>query len=293
MKYNAFNLNISTDTDIPFLRHGHIQDAEAEIYVFRHSIPYYEQVSCGRNDTWAINAYPEYVITYNRLPESPVIGELTIYTDDIHIFFELLAGKAFSLLLFERNYFLLHASAVVWNGFAYLFSGHSHAGKSTMAFAAYKYLDAAVLCDDIAPMKVLNGKLHIFPGAAKIKMRTVSSAELAPPADLCSDSYIKEDERNYLLDSRVCPVPVKSVIFLNRKSSICEFTYSAYGPTKSRIYLSMNTYGRKALPSNLLNAAVDFIQTNLALFNCRELLYPDDLTQLKNMKLPEADSSET
>ena len=44
MKYNAFNLNISTDTDIPFLRHGHIQDAEAEIYVFRHSIPYYEQV---------------------------------------------------------------------------------------------------------------------------------------------------------------------------------------------------------------------------------------------------------
>lgn len=24
MKYNAFNLNISTDMDIPFLRHGHI-----------------------------------------------------------------------------------------------------------------------------------------------------------------------------------------------------------------------------------------------------------------------------
>lgn len=38
MKYNAFNLNISTDMDIPFLRHGHIQDAEAEIYVFQHSI---------------------------------------------------------------------------------------------------------------------------------------------------------------------------------------------------------------------------------------------------------------
>lgn len=293
MKYNAFNLNISTDMDIPFLRHGHIQGAEAEIYVFQHSIQYYEQSSCDRNDTWVINAYPEYVIAYNRLPEKPAIGELTIYTDDLHIFYELLAGKAFSLLLFELNYFLLHASAVVWNGFAYLFSGHSHAGKSTIAFAAYKYLDATILCDDIAPMKVLNGKLHIFPGAAKIKIRAVSSAELASPADLCSDSYINEDERNYLFASHVCPVPVKSVIFLNRKSSIREFTYSGYGPTKSRIYLSMNTYGRKALPSDLLNATVDFIQTNLALFNCRELLYPDDLTQLKNIKLPEADSLKT
>lgn len=105
MKYNAFNLNISTDTDIPFLRHGHIQDAEAEIYVFRHSIPYYEQVSCGRNDTWAINAYPEYVITYNRLPESPVIGELTIYTDDIHIFLSCLPGRLLACFCLSETIF--------------------------------------------------------------------------------------------------------------------------------------------------------------------------------------------
>lgn len=95
MKYNAFNLNISTDMDIPFLRHGHIQDAEARFMFFSTVFNIMSRAPATETDTWVINAYPEYVIAYNRLPEKPAIGELTIYTDDLHIFYELLGRKGF------------------------------------------------------------------------------------------------------------------------------------------------------------------------------------------------------
>lgn len=84
-------------------------------------------------------------ITLEPAPGMPV--------DDILIF---VTGTMIAAILYQRGGFLLHASAVVHQGRAYLFCGPSGAGKSTLASAMAR-AGCAVLADDMCAIDWRDG----------------------------------------------------------------------------------------------------------------------------------------
>lgn len=69
--------------------------------------------------------------------------------DDILVF---VTGTALAAILYQRNGLLLHASAVVRAGRAFLFCGQSGAGKSTLA-AALSQTGCDILADDVCAVE--------------------------------------------------------------------------------------------------------------------------------------------
>lgn len=74
-----------------------------------------------------------------------------------------LFSSAIIALLHQRNYFVLHANAVVINNQAILVAACSGTGKSTLA-AAFLKKGYKLLADDICAIKFHNGKPFVYSG---------------------------------------------------------------------------------------------------------------------------------
>ena len=92
------------------------------------------------------------------------------------------SGFLFYLQLLRYNGMMLHASAVVVDGYAYLFSGPCGIGKSTHT-ALYKgaFPEAVIINDDKPALRCLNGVWHAFgtPWCGKDGINVNMSAPLA------------------------------------------------------------------------------------------------------------------
>ncbi len=84
--------------------------------------------------------------------------------DDVSIYFR---GPVLGFVLGRRGVSSLHASAVCVGGHAIALCGVSEAGKSTTA-AALALRGVPVLSEDIAALKVENGRFQIEPGYPRI-----------------------------------------------------------------------------------------------------------------------------
>jgi hypothetical protein len=89
-----------------------------------------------------------------------------------------LLGTTFAALMYQRGATLLHASAVVRDGGAFAFAGHSGIGKSTLA-AALGQLGGAFACDDILALTVDGtGPVRVHPDGRRLKLYASSIAAL-------------------------------------------------------------------------------------------------------------------
>lgn len=89
-------------------------------------------------------------------------------------------GPVLGLLLQQRGFLLLHASAVLIRGSGVLFLGFSGMGKSSLAALAHAR-GLRVLCDEIAAVRVGPGVPRIFPGVPRAWL-CVDSIRLLGPA---------------------------------------------------------------------------------------------------------------
>ncbi len=81
-----------------------------------------------------------------------------------------IVGSVFGILLHQRKYIALHASAVCVNGKAILFCGASGAGKSTLA-AALGQRGYSLLSDDICALSIpANGAPIAHPDGRQLKL---------------------------------------------------------------------------------------------------------------------------
>ncbi|HEX8618058.1 MAG TPA: hypothetical protein VF911_10775 [Thermoanaerobaculia bacterium] len=93
-----------------------------------------------------------------------------------------LLGPVLALVLRMRGALVLHASAVVLDGKAIVFTGAAGAGKSTTA-AAFVKRGAAMLTDDVAAIPWQDGQPHIASGYARIRLWDDSAAALFGAAE--------------------------------------------------------------------------------------------------------------
>lgn len=81
-----------------------------------------------------------------------------------------LLGSAFGALLYQRNYLLLHGSAIDTDGGAIIFCGESGAGKSTLA-ASFDKLGFKIISDDLCAIQFDENKnLVLYPAYPQIKL---------------------------------------------------------------------------------------------------------------------------
>jgi len=95
-------------------------------------------------------------------------------SEDLAVYF---LGPVMGFLLRHRHMTCLHASGVELHGHAVLFSGDAGYGKSTTA-AALALRGVPVLCEDISPLELTEGRTHVIPGYPRVCLWPDSVAKL-------------------------------------------------------------------------------------------------------------------
>jgi hypothetical protein len=154
--YKAFGLNIHSEIALPELSDGdstanadlHIQAAKFALPSLKNTQIYRRGVkaSFGQNEENQLFLYWKGIAAFratggNLLWVSPE-------TDDENLISLFTVSEALGLILFQRGYFLLHASSVMVGDEAWCFMGTPGAGKSTTA-AAFIKAGCKLLSDDL------------------------------------------------------------------------------------------------------------------------------------------------
>lgn len=122
----------------------------------------FEAKNCGKTFSERCGQYavgegrPEFVINLNETELERLRAENPGFDEEAMKY--LLSGTAFYSVLIDRNGMLLHSSAVVKDGRAYLFTANSGTGKSThTGFWLELFPDAYILNDDKPAIRLADG----------------------------------------------------------------------------------------------------------------------------------------
>jgi hypothetical protein len=125
--------------------------------------------------------------------------------DDWHPF---LTGPVLAVLLHQRGFFVLHASAVEVFGTTLVFMGAKGEGKSTLA-GCLKAKGHRLISDDIAPVSFAGRASRTIPGFPRIKLYDDSiSAIGARPLDYPTIHRFVE-KRSFQFNEPFCTAPVR------------------------------------------------------------------------------------
>jgi energy-coupling factor transporter ATP-binding protein EcfA2 len=134
--------------------------------------------------------------------------------DDIRVF---LLGSALGALLHQRETFILHASAVIVDGEAVLFTGISGVGKSTTS-TAFRLAGNPILTDDVCAI-LLNGKSKpiALPGYPQSKLWEDALEGLKMDYEDLKHIREKINKRAVPLKGNFHnePMPIKAIYWLN------------------------------------------------------------------------------
>lgn len=163
-----------------------------------------------------------------------------------------LLNPAMAAALHLQGKFLLHAASLVYNGTAFLISGESEAGKSTLS-AALAAEEVAIHSDDISVIEEQGGK-HVVPaGYPRIKMKPDSADVLNLPMEkMMSIVSIESDDSERWIASKDLPggyhagtAPLGGIFLLSdRDNSICEPRIEKLAPAAAGLVLATHRYGR-------------------------------------------------
>lgn len=169
--YSAFGLNFQSEIELPELLPS--KAGASPVIVEFGTVPSDLEGAIDRGGIYAVkpgsflltmDGVGRYLVENGR--RITVQPEPDAEEDDVRVF---LLGSSFGALLHQRGVLALHASAVVVDGGAVLFTGLSGAGKSTTA-AAFQRLGHRILADDITAVTLLDGRPMAQPGLVRLKL---------------------------------------------------------------------------------------------------------------------------
>jgi hypothetical protein len=136
---------------------------------------------------------------------------------DPHILAAWLQGAAMSLILHQRGFLVLHASAVAIRGNAVAFLGEVGWGKSTTA-TAFHAQGHRLLTDDVVAVKFINGQCIVMPGFPHVKLLPDAAKHLNHDHGKMLDIAGDADKRMKFLNDKwdASPVPLRAVYILGQ-----------------------------------------------------------------------------
>lgn len=187
--YTAYGLGICSDLLLPefiasdtppdvLIRRGTVEDAEYEAAPIEETVEGYFRLTPDR----AFLAWPEvgkFLVTNG----SEVIIDPVPGAEESLIRLPLL-GAVLAVLMHQRGYFVLHASAVAINGEVVTFLGNKGDGKSTLAATLYEQ-GHTLMSDDVVAIDLSVETPRVIPGFPQFKLWPDAVASLGQdPATL-------------------------------------------------------------------------------------------------------------
>jgi hypothetical protein len=176
--YKAFGLSISSEIELPELsRSDAVKLPDVAIKIGHVSLPKLKGVPIQRRGIQAefgVDSNENLVLHWNDVADFMAVdGNLLIVsplTGDENLLSLFTVSEALGLILFQRGYFLLHASSVKVGDEAWCFMGNPGAGKSTTA-AAFIKAGCELLSDDLTAIDFdANGVARIIPAYPQLKI---------------------------------------------------------------------------------------------------------------------------
>ena len=127
-----------------------------------------------------------------------------------------LFGSAFGIILYQRNYLILHGCTIEHKGACHSFVGPSGIGKSTLA-ASFMLQGFNVISDDVCAIQLIDNKPYVFPGFPDIKLWQHALEQYNLPYKHLSPTRPNEKKYYFPLSKwKTDPTPLHSVTQLNR-----------------------------------------------------------------------------
>ncbi len=240
--YEIYQLCVSSEIPIPelLLSEHHNADVSIRIVEFTEDIPadahQLGPYSWGKSQEFWLNV-PDvasfYVFNGNQITVQPAAG---IDLDSVRVF---LLGTAMGVLMFQRQFLVLHGNAVQVGNACMVCVGKSGAGKSTLA-AELNLRGYKLLADDVVPV---NSAGEAMPGFPRIKLWKDSADQLNIATDTLS--RIRPEMEKFSLPAfssmADAPLPVKWIYVLHNHNRD-EFIFEEIRGMQRFPVLRDNTY---------------------------------------------------
>ena len=185
-----------------------------------------------------------------------------------------LLGSPFGALLIQKDFLVFHGNALVKNGKAIMFLGHSGVGKSTIAYGLMNS-GWKLIADDLV---VLNKEGYVLPGVRRIKLW--EDAMKAYKLDTSQFPRCREKINKYLItgnyiDEAINPSKLNSIYILNDIKKADSLSKDLVIPIKSQkekiLFLRNHTFrprfvralGKEGLNFIAIAKFVDIMPVNI------------------------------
>lgn len=227
--YKAYGLTISSEIDLPELSVAE-KTPDIDLYISRGNIilPRMRRTPIHRRGIQAyqgIDNEGNLILHWDQVASFKAIEAKQLVvsplTQDANLLSLFTISEALGMILFQKGYFLLHASAVKVGNKAWCFMGVPGAGKSTTA-AAFVKAGCALLSDDLTAIKFdETGKAFIIPGYPQLKIWDNSVNGLA--YDRASLQPVSEGVNKFSFrpegDFNLEPVALGNIFFLHKANN--------------------------------------------------------------------------
>lgn len=232
--YKAYGLSIGSEIPLPPLKTG--KPTSVDLTIKRRPLLESPPLSAtkvyraglnarfaqnGRNCLW-LDWSP--LVSFMAINGNELLVETTENDAELIALFTL--SEALGMILFQKNYFLLHGSAVQIGGQGIVFLGEPGAGKSTTV-AAFAQKGLSVISDDMVCVHIhKSGNLELIPAFSQIKIWENSVDGLRLQKENLSP--VREGTNKFSWhDSPIFqenPVPLKQIYILTTPKDLVRFT---------------------------------------------------------------------
>lgn len=244
--YTAFGLEIESSLELPMLEREYLNTPPDLVIHCAELSEEHKQLCTSTSFTklphgevlFSIPEVARYLIQLpNRITVEPCVNASA---EAVQLF---LLGSAIGIILHHQRGVVVHGCAVSIDNSAFVFSGPSGVGKSTLA-SAFTQVGKKILTDDVAMLRSgTDGRSVVWPGYPQMKLWKKSLELLNLESDNLSSVFLREEKYN--LPVRECfqrtPEPLRGLFFL-KEGAGSSLKFTRVVGNASYVLLHSNTY---------------------------------------------------
>lgn len=209
--YKVYNLHIASELEMPELTEV---EGEADIFIKFDKIDNVAMIQNNCGD-YLFAEVPD-IGKFAFLSGQKIIIEPKLEVDE-SLLQVMILGPLLCVLLAQRGFLVLHASAVNINGKAVAFLGGRGWGKSTLATAFHTF-GYNVLTDDVMPVQITSQETLVFPAYPQFKVWQDAAHSLGHNTDNLSLIYKNSPKLSYKFSDgfQQTPLPLYRIYVLDK-----------------------------------------------------------------------------